>query len=213
MDEQLEKYLLEHTSPQGEYLDRLCRESHLRMVNGQMVSGPLQGRLLKMLVQMARPKNVLELGTFTGFSALSMAEGLAEDARLTTIEHNDELEDFIQERFDASPHGKKIRLIIGDACEELEKLDEEFDLVFMDADKRDYDKYYRLVMPRLRPGGYILADNTLWYGHVVETEYDHDAQTLGIRRFNDLVAADEQVEQVIIPLRDGLTVIRKKETN
>jgi predicted O-methyltransferase YrrM len=179
-------------------------------VHGRMASGHLQGRLLKMLVQMIRPKNILEVGTFSGYSALSMAEGLEEDGRLYTFEINDEMEDFTRPWIENSPVADKITFIIGDALTEAPKLGVEFDMAFIDGDKRTYCECYDMVLQVLRPGGYILADNTLWDGHVTDPAYDHDQQTQGIRRFNDYVVQDSRTEQVILPLRDGLTLIRKK---
>lgn len=213
LNEQLEAYILAHISPESDTLRLIDRRSHLRLVNGQMVSGHLQGRMLKMLVSMIRPHRVLELGTFTGYSALCLAEGLASDAdTVWTIEANDELEDLIRENLGESVYGQRVRPLIGRAEEVIPTLDgEPFDLVFIDADKRHYTDYYRLLLPRVRPGGFILADNTLWYGHVIDPAYERDAQTRGIKAFNDLVAHDEGVETVILPLRDGLTLIRKKE--
>ena len=206
----LDEYILQHIDPEGDYLHRLWRDTQLKLSYGQMASGHLQGRMLKMLVRMIQPKRVLELGTFSGYSALSMAEALDEDAQLHTIEIFDEIEDFIRHWFDGSEHGHKVHLHIGDALDIVPNLDEEWDMVFIDADKRLYVEYYEMILPRLRPGGYILADNTLWYGRIVEKARESDLQTLGLQRFNDLVAQDERVEKVILPLRDGLTIIRKK---
>jgi predicted O-methyltransferase YrrM len=175
-----------------------------------MASGHLQGRLLKMLVRMIQPKNILEIGTFSGYSAISMAEGLPDDGRLYTFEINDEMEDFTRPWIEGSEVADKINFIIGDALQEAPKLGITFDLAFMDGDKRTYRDCYEMVMGILRPGGFILADNTLWDGHVVDHTYNHDHQTQGITDFNDYIAADDRVEQVILPLRDGLTLIRKK---
>jgi predicted O-methyltransferase YrrM len=163
-----------------------------------------------MLVQMIRPQLVLEVGTFSGYSAISMAEGLADDARLYTFEINDEMEDFTRPWIEGSSVASKINFIIGDALIEAPKLGLTFDLAFIDGDKRTYRDCYEMVLTILRPGGFILADNTLWDGHVVDHAYDRDRQTQGIETFNDYIAADERVEQVILPLRDGLTLIRKK---
>lgn len=164
-----------------------------------------------MLSQMIRPKRILELGTFTGYSALCLAEGLQEDGKLVTLEHNDEMEAAIRRNFSLSPLGEKIELVIGDAKEVLTnfELDEHFDLVFIDADKKEYCDYLDLVLPLVREGGWILADNTLWDGHIIDPAYDKDKQTLSLRAFNDKVAQDERLEKVILPLRDGLTIIRK----
>ena len=209
MNQLLEDYIESHIDPEPDELLQIDRQSNLRLLNGRMCSGHIQGRLLKMLTGMIRPHTVLELGTFSGYSALCMAEALEEDGIVHTIEVDDELEDFIRENLASSPHGHKVCLHIGDALATMGQWGEgTFDLVFMDADKRQYPAYYRAVMPLLRPGGYIIADNTLWDGHVVETGR-HSPQTEGILAFNREVAEDPKVERVIIPLRDGLTIIRK----
>ena len=210
MTEALERYILAHTEPEPEYLYRLWRATNIYTIHGRMASGHLQGRLLKMLVRMIRPKNILEIGTFSGYSAISMAEGLADDGHLYTFEINDEMEDFTRPWIEGSEVADKISFIIGDALTEAPKLGIAFDLVFMDGDKRTYRDCYEMVMTLLKPGGYILADNTLWDGHVVDHAYDKDKQTQGIETFNDYIARDERVEQVILPLRDGLTIIRKR---
>ena len=210
MKSDLEDYVLRHTEPEPEYLYRLWRATNIRTIHGRMASGHLQGRLLKMLVQMIRPQRVLEVGTFSGYSAISMAEGLPDDGRLYTFEINDEMEDFTRPWIEGSPVADKITFIIGDALIEAPKLGIPFDMAFIDGDKRTYRETYEMVMGILKPGGFILADNTLWDGHVVDHAYDHDHQTQGIETFNDYIARDERVEQVILPLRDGLTLIRKK---
>ena len=209
-NERIDEYILAHTEPEPEYLYRLWRATYLHTVHGRMSSGHLQGRLLKMLVKMIRPKNILEIGTFSGYSAISMAEGLDEGGRLYTFEINDEMEDFTRPWIEGSPVADKIEFIIGDALQEAPKLGIEFDLAFMDGDKRTYCDCYEMVMSILRPGGFILADNTLWDGHVIDRTYDNDRQTQGIETFNDYIARDQRVEQVILPLRDGLTLIRVK---
>ena len=206
----LDDYILAHTDPEPDYLYRLWRATNVHTIHGRMASGHLQGRLLKMLVQMIRPQRVLEVGTFSGYSAISMAEGLPDDGNLYTFEINDEMEDFTRPWIEGSPVASKITFIIGDALIEAPKLGLTFDLAFIDGDKRTYRDCYEMVMTILRPGGFILADNTLWDGHVVDHDYDHDRQTQGIETFNDYIAADDRVEQVILPLRDGLTLIRKK---
>ncbi len=207
----LDQYILEHIDEEGEYLHALWRDTQLRLAYGQMASGHLQGRLLKMLVAMVRPRRVLELGTFSGYSALSMAEALEDGAELHTFEVFDEQEDFLVPWFQNSAYADKIHLHIGDALELVPQMDVEWDLAFIDADKREYVEYYEMVLPRLRPGGFIIADNTLWYGHVTEENTrQSDRQTLGVKAFNDLVAKDKRVEKVIVPIRDGLTLIRKK---
>ena len=206
----LDEYVLRHTEAEPEYLYRLWRATNIRTIHGRMASGHLQGRLLKMLVEMIQPQRVLEVGTFSGYSAISMAEGLPEGGRLYTFEINDEMEDFTRPWIEGSEVADKIEFIIGDALAEAPKLGITFDMAFIDGDKRTYCECYEMVMGILRPGGFILADNTLWDGHVVDESYSKDHQTQGIVDFNDHVARDERTEQVILPLRDGLTIIRKK---
>ena len=211
MQEELEDYILKHIDAEGDDLRRLNRETHLYHLRPRMCSGHLQGRMLKMMVRMIRPQHILELGTFTGYSALCLAEGLADDScRLDTIEIDDELEDFIRAHFDASPLAPRIHLHIGDARDVLPTIEGDFDLVFIDANKREYCEYYEMVFDRVAPGGFIIADNTLWDGKVVDWGKKLDAQTEGILRFNDMIAADDRVEKVILPIRDGLTIIYKK---
>ena len=210
MSMDLDDYILKHTSPEPEYLYRLWRATNIHTIHGRMASGHLQGRLLKMLVQMIRPKNILEVGTFSGYSAIAMAEGLESDGKLYTFEINDEMEDFTRPWIEQSPVAERIDFRIGNALTEAPKLDVTFDMAFIDGDKRHYHECYDAVLGIIRPGGYILADNTLWDGHVVETAYAKDHQTQGILDFNDYVAADDRVEQIILPLCDGLTLIRKK---
>lgn len=211
----LAEYIELHSSPESDALQKITRSTHLEVINPRMSSGHVQGRVLSMLSQMIKPKRILELGTFTAYSALCLAEGLTEDGELITIEHNDELEDAIRRNLALSPLGEKIKLVIGDAKEELRRLGEEatdeargFDLVFIDADKKEYCDYLDLVLPLMRKGGWILADNTLWDGHIIDPAYDKDKQTLALRAFNDKVAQDPRLEKVILPLRDGLTIIR-----
>lgn len=213
MTDELQEYIEAHINAEPANLHRLERLTNIRLVNGRMCSGHLQGRLLKMLVTMIAPKRVLELGTFSGYSALCIAEGLADDAKIVTVEADDELEYFIRAALADSPHGGKVELHIADATEFCKSLpDAGFDLVFIDADKRQYVQYYEEALRVLKPGGFIIADNTLWDGHVVEADHMRDRQTAGIREFNDRVAADPRVEKVIVPLRDGLTLIRKLES-
>lgn len=209
MDSKLESYVLNHIDAEGDYLYRLYRATNIHTIHGRMASGHLQGRLLKMLVTMIRPRNILEVGTFSGYSAICMAEGLDDGGKVWTFEINDEQEDFTRPWIEGSPVADKIRFIIGDAITEAPKLGVVFDMAFIDGDKRTYVETYEMAMSVLRSGGYILADNTLWDGHVTDHAYDRDHQTVGIRRFNDHVAADKRVEKVILPLRDGLTIIRK----
>ena len=206
----IDDYILRHIDAEDPYLSALYRDTHLKLLYPRMASGHLQGRILKMFVQMIRPQQVLEIGTYSGYSALCMAEGLFEGATLHTFEINDEQEEFTRPWLEGSPWADRIKFYIGDALQLVPRLGLTFDLAFIDGDKRKYVDYYEMVLPRLHPGGYILADNTLWDGHVVE-EQAHDAQTLGIKAFNDLIASDKRVEKVIFPLRDGLTLIRKKE--
>lgn len=206
----LDDYILSHIDPEGEYLHALWRDTQLKLSYGQMASGHLQGRLLKMLVEMIRPRRVIELGTFSGYSALSMAEGLPEGAELHTIEVYDENEDFLRRWIGGSPWADRIHLHIGDALDIIPTLGDRWDLAFVDADKREYVKYYEMLLPRMNPGGVILADNTLWYGRITEEARASDLQTRGLQEFNDLVASDPRVEKVILPLRDGLSIIRKR---
>ena len=205
----LDEYILNHIDPEGDYLHALYRDTHLRLLYPRMASGHLQGRLLKMLVGMIRPRCALEIGTYSGYSALCIAEGLPPEGVLHTFEINDEQEEFTRPWLEGSPYAHRIHLHIGDALQEVPRLGLTFDFAFVDGDKRRYVEYYEMVLSCLQPGGYILADNTLWDGHVLEAD-THDAQTLGIRAFNDRVAADPRVEKVILPLRDGLTIIRKR---
>lgn len=205
-----EEYILAHSDQEPDYLAKINRATHLRMLNPRMLSGHLQGRVLAMFCQMIQPKHILELGTYTGYSALCMAETLPDNGILHTIECDDELESFILQNFASVLHGKKIKLHIGPALKVIESLDEVFDLVFIDADKREYMAYYEAVLTKVRPGGFILADNTWWDGKVLEQVNPNDKQTIEIMRFNDFIAADSRVEKVMLPLRDGLTVIRKK---
>ena len=206
----LDDYILDHTSPEPDYLYRLWRATNVKTLHGRMASGHLQGRLLKMLVEMTRPRNILEVGTFSGYSAISMAEGLNEGGRLYTFEVNDEMEDFTRPWIEQSAVADKITFIIGDALDGAPRLGVEFDMVFIDGDKRTYVETYEMALSLLAPGGYILVDNTLWDGHVIDPAYDHDHQTQGVRRFNDHLAQDTRVEKVILPLRDGLTLIHRR---
>ena len=209
----LEEYILGHIDEEPEALARIDHDTHVQNYYWHMCSGHLQGRLIKMLTRMMRPRRVLELGTFSGYSALCLAEGLADDDCLVdTIEINDEQEDFIREHLALSPYSNRVRLHIGDARDIVPTLGERYDLVFMDANKRQYVEYYDLVMDYLNDGGFIIADNTLWAGKVVDPKAQREAQTRGILDFNDRVKEDPRVEKVIIPLRDGLTLIHKLPT-
>ena len=206
----MDRYIESHIEPEGDYLYRLWRATNIHTIHGRMASGHVQGCLLRMLVKMARPKRVLEVGTFSGYSAICLAQGLPEDGKLYTFEINDEMEDFTRPWIEGSDVGDKIDFRIGDAIQEAPKLGIIFDMAFIDGDKRHYVETYEMTLGVLRQGGFILADNTLWDGHVIDPAYDHDRQTQGIRAFNDLVANDERVETVILPIRDGLTLLRKK---
>lgn len=207
----LDEYILQHIDAEGDYLHALWRDTQLRLSYGQMASGHLQGRVLKMLVRMVKPLKVLELGTFSGYATLCMAEGLGEGAEIHTFEIFDENEDFLRKWLGGSPYKDKIHLHIGDALQLVPQMEERWDFAYIDADKREYVAYYEMLLPLMRPGGYIVADNTLWYGHVLEEARESDVQTRGVQDFNDLVASDPRVEKVILPLRDGLTIMRIKE--
>lgn len=204
----LDEYILQHIDAEGDYLHALWRDTQLRLSYGQMASGHLQGRVLKMLIEMAKPQKVLELGTFSGYATLCMAEGLQEGAEIHTFEVFDENEDFLRKWFEGSAYKDKITLHIGDALQLVPQMKERWDFAFIDADKREYVDYYEMLLPLMNPGGFIVADNTLWYGHVLEEARESDMQTKGVQAFNDLVASDARVEKVILPLRDGLTIIR-----
>lgn len=206
----IEDYITEHIDQEPELLKNMYREAQLKLLHGNMISGHLQGRVLKMLVHMIRPARVLEIGTFTGYSALCMAEALADGATLHTIEIDDEMEDYILNNFEQTALGEKIKLHIGDANEIIPQFENDyFDLVYIDGDKRDYLLNFETVLPKTKKGGFIIADNTLWHGKVVEQVKSNDWQTKGILEFNEKLKSDNRVEKVILPLRDGLTLIRK----
>jgi len=209
-DQEIEEYILSHIDDEGELLKQLNRDAHVNLLKPRMLSGHLQGRMLKMFCRMMQPRYILEIGTYTGYATLCLAEGAADDAEIHTLEVNDELEDFIMKYLHRSKLGGKIHLHIGDAMQIIPEIDRTFDLVFIDANKRHYIEYYDLIFDKVRPGGLIIADNTLWDGHVLETPKPSDKQTIGIQQFNDYVAQDSRVEKVILPVRDGLTLIWKK---
>jgi len=211
MDPSLESYILAHIDSEPGYLHALGRDVYLRLLYPRMCSGHLQGRLLKMLTAMIAPSRVLEIGTYAGYSALCIAEGLPEGAHLDTVEIDDEIEDFIRRQFEASGLADRITLHIGDIAELAHTLPAPYDMVYMDANKRTYLKTFLLIAPLVRRGGFVIADNTLWDGKVIDNGANHDAQTTGICEFNDFVAADPRLEKVILPMRDGLTLIRIKE--
>jgi predicted O-methyltransferase YrrM len=210
MEQRIEDYILSHSSKEPDALAKLNRDVHLKLLYPRMCSGHLQGRILMMLTSMIAPRNVLELGTYAGYSALCIAEGLPEGAHLDTVEIDDEMEDFILSRFRESPYGNRISLHIGDAAQIVPALNKRFDMVYMDANKRTYCETFNMILPMMNPGGFILADNTLWDGKVVDPVANHDPQTAGICSFNDMIAADNRFDKVILPLRDGLTLIRVK---
>ncbi len=220
--EKIYKYIEDHATPQSEALAWVEKQTHIRTNHARMLSGAVQGQFMRMVVQMTEAKKILELGTFTGYSAICLADAMPDGGRLDTLELNDELEDLILEGFERAGLSERISLHIGDCKETLAKLraeaglpgapaaDKLYDIVYMDANKREYCEYYDLVFDMVRPGGLILADNVLWDGKVCQNPLPQDKQTLGIARFNDLVRDDPRVESVILPLRDGLNIIRKK---
>lgn len=205
----LDQYILNHTSPEDDYLYELDRETHQKVLHSRMLSGHLQGQILSMISCMIRPKNILEIGTFTGYSALCLAKGLAEGGQLHTIEIDDELESLAQKYFLKSGMSHRIIQHIGDARQIISAIDRSFNLVFIDADKREYCDYYRLVFDHIPVGGFLLADNVLWDGKVVDTNAAEEDQTCGILEFNDLVQSDPRVRNVILPVRDGIMVLQK----
>ena len=208
---QLLDYISGHSSPQPAYLDQIVHRRGLYTINPRMLSGHVQGRFLSFLSRLIRPIRILELGTFAGFSALCLAEGLQPGGKVVTIEKNDELEDFIRENLALSPLGEQVELHIGSTRDVLPTLptEELFDLVFIDADKREYVHDYELLFPLVKSGGIILADNTLWDGHIIDPAYDTDKQTIALRAFNDHIRCDSRVSCLILPVRDGLTIITK----
>lgn len=208
--EVLEQYILSHIDDETDVLKALNRDAHVNLLRPRMLSGHLQGRLLKMFCRMIHPRFILEIGTYTAYATLCLAEGADDDAEIHTIEVNDELEDFIAKHLHKSKLKDKIHLHIGDALEIIPNINHVFDLVFIDANKRHYIEYYNLIFDKVRSGGLIIADNTLWDGKVLETPHSTDKQTIGIQAFNDMIAKDERVEKVILPIRDGLTLIWKK---
>jgi len=207
---QLDKYILNHIDKEDEILKELDRQTNLNVLHARMLSGHLQGQVLTMLSKMIQPKIILEIGTFTGYSALCLSKGLQKDGKLITIEMNDELESMASKYFKKAGLENCIEQRIGSALEIIPELEYTFDLVFIDADKKEYTQYFKLVFDKLASGGYIIADNTLWSGKVLETPAEDDFQTKGIIEFNTFIKNNNQVEKVILPVRDGMTVIRKK---
>jgi len=206
----IDKYILDHIDAEDAVLTELDRETNLKVLGARMISGHLQGQVLSMLSKMIRPKTILELGTFTGYSAICLATGLQEGGKLITIEVDDELELLAAKYFKKAGIDEKIEQRIGSATDIIPTLNESFDLVFIDADKREYVEYYKLLIDKMKSGSYLIADNTLWSGKVLESPDRKDLQSKGILEFNDLVKSDVRVEKVILPLRDGMTIIRKK---
>lgn len=218
--ENIYKYIEDHASSPSEALEWVVKQTHIRTNHARMLSGAAQGQLMRMIAQMSGARRILELGTFTGYSAICLASALSEDGHLDTLELNDELEDLILEGFEKAGLADRISLHIGDCKETLQRFrskmentegpDMLYDLVYIDANKREYCEYYDLVFDMIRPGGLILADNVLWDGKVCQDPLPQDKQTLGIARFNDMISADPRIESVILPIRDGLNLIRKK---
>lgn len=206
----MEDYILAHTTPPDAYLQRLYRATNLHLLRPRMASGHLQGQLLRTLMQMIRPQTVVEIGTYSGYSALAMASGMDEGGKVVTFEINDEQEVFTRPWLENAPYKARVEMHVGNVFELLPPMNLRIDAAFIDANKREYTEYYELLMPYTHSGTVLLADNTLWDGHVTDPAYDNDPQTIGIRRFNDHVAADPRVEQLILPERDGLSVIRVK---
>jgi len=213
LDSALAAYAEAHTSPEPKVLAELNRETNLKVLMPRMLSGHLQGRLLSMLSQMIKPKRILEIGTYTGYSAICLSSGLAEGGEMITIDVNAELEPIVKRYFKDAGVESKIKFMVGNAVEIIPTLPAPFDLVFIDADKNNYSNYYDLVFPKLNPGGYIIADNVLWSGNVLKEKKDMDEDTLGIIAFNEKVQQDNRVENVLLPVRDGLMVVRKLNDN
>jgi predicted O-methyltransferase YrrM len=209
IEHKTEQYLEKYTTPEGEVMNKLNRETHLKTFYPNMLSGVVQGKFLEMVSRMIKPKRILEVGTFTAYSAIAMAKGLAEGGKLITLEVNEEMETFIRKYIDKSGMGDRIELIMGNALEIIPNLENDFDLVFIDADKEQYVDYYELSLSKLKQGGFILADNVLWNGKVFEDDSKSDKETMGIKAFNEHVKNDDRVEQVMLSIRDGLLLVRK----
>ena len=209
IQQDIEKYAEAHTTPENKLLKKITRETYLEVLQPRMLSGHLQGRLLSMFSKMIEPKNILEIGTYTGYSALCLAEGLTEEGKLVTLDKNIELFDRVNTYFSESQFRKKLKMLHGDALELIPNLKESWDLVFIDADKENYYEYYKMTLPNVRSGGYIIADNVLWSGKVIDSSAD-DADTIALRAFNSALLSDVSVEVILLPIRDGLTVARKK---
>jgi len=210
LTEEINDYAISHTTNESELLYELNRKTNSNVLLPRMLSGHLQGRVLSMFSKMISPKRVLEIGTYTGYSALCMAEGLIDEAKLFTIDINDELEDFTKSFFKKSAYYNKIEYIIGNALDIIPKLNESWDLIFIDADKENYCAYYNLLIDNIKSGGYLIADNVLWSGKVLDLKRNIDYETQGINKFNKLINSDSRVENILLPIRDGLMVVRKK---
>lgn len=208
-DDSIIDFISKFSSEPNELLKKIERETYSKILRPQMIAGAIQGKILEMFSTMIQPENILELGTFTGYSTLCLAKGLKHNGTIYTIESNDELENFTQHFFDQSEYKENIKFIVGDAREIIQNLDKTFDLVFIDADKRQYPEYYELVFEKVKPNGFIIADDVLWYGKINQETPDNDLYTKGLKVFNEMVKNDERVENVIFPIRDGLNIIRK----
>lgn len=210
LDEKLEDYISKNTGPENEVLHELNRETWLKVLQPRMLSGHLQGRVLSMLSKMIRPKRILEIGTYTGYSALCLAEGLSEDGIIHTIDINEELADMVGRYVEKAGYSEQIKLHIGSALEIIPTLEEDWDIVFIDADKENYSNYYRLLIDKLRPGAYIIADNVLWSGKVVNNYTSLDEETKALVDYSKMIQEDNRVENVLFPIRDGLMIARVK---
>ena len=210
ISQELDNYIVNHSEDEPPLLQQLSRETHLKILQPRMLSGHYQGRLLSLISKMLNPTAILEIGTYTGYSALCLAEGLQKNGVLHTIDINEELYDFQRKYFDASPYGQQIIQHIGNAIDIIKTLDHQFDLVFIDADKEDYPAYFELVINKLKKGGVILSDNVLWSGKVIEPLVEGDEATTALLQYNQMLKNDPRIETVILPVRDGLTISRKK---
>jgi len=208
MDRELEKYILDHSTPEDPVLEDLYRQTHLRFVNPNMACGHLQGKFLEMISRMINPSFILEIGTFTGYSTICLAKGLKPDGKLITVEPNDEISEFTEKYLDKSGVAGKVVNVHSRLQDMIGKMDEEPDLVYIDGDKREYCEYFRLIIDKVRPGGFIIADNVLWGGKVFEKE-TKDQQTKGIMDFNEMISNQKNIENIILPIRDGVMLIRK----
>ena len=209
LPEKLDDYVVAHSENEPELLQQLTRETYQKILQPIMLSGPYQGRVLSMISKLARPKTILELGTFTGYATLCLAEGLQQDGEIHTIDISEELEDFQREYFDKSGYGENIHQHVGSAIDIIPKLNKTYDLVFIDADKPNYVNYFNLIVDRLNPGGIILSDNVLWHGKVIEPLKDKDVSTKVLLEYNTLLKNDPRIETILLPIRDGLTISRK----